>query len=142
MKTILLIILFLFGVSSVSYTQENINQDEMIGFGCYYSGEQSKTVKKVTRRLKNKNYTSIVKMLTSDNNAERYMAVITLEKLNDLNRYKISETNKKLITGIRNSTELVSVCSGCTFFGQVELNKMFTTDLELFAYNWLNHNFK
>ena len=115
---------------------------EMIGFACYFNGEPSKTVKRITRKLKMKNYKYVARMLNSNNNAERYMAVIVLEKLAELNEYYLTESNKKHITEVKQSTELVSVCSGCTYFDKVELKKMFESELLLLAQNWLNYNFK
>ncbi|WP_346859450.1 hypothetical protein [uncultured Draconibacterium sp.] len=144
MKVKILIVIFLISACCITkvQAQENVDIDEMIGFACYYGGEQSKTVKKVTRKLINKKYKNIAKMLTSDNNAERYMSVITLEKLVELNNYKLTEVQKEIINEIKQSKKLVSVCSGCVYFSKVELNTMFSPEMKLFAQNWLNYYFK
>ena len=122
--------------------QDNVDKKEMVGFACYFEGSPSKTVQKVTNKLNNKNYKAISKLLTSDNNAERFMAVITLEKLAELKRYELTQAEKKLITEIKQSNELVSICSGCTYFEKVSLKEILTEKNRLFAQNWLNRNFK
>ncbi len=114
----------------------------MVGFACYYEGSASKTVKKVTRKLKNRNYSSISKLLNSENNAEKYMAVVTLEELAKRNKYKLDPKEKLLIEKIKNSDELVSVCSGCLFFQKMKLKDMFVPKFEDFALNWKNQFFK
>ena len=142
MRTTILTFLFLIGFLSLTNAQSTVDKDEMVGFACYFAGKQSKTVKKVTRKLENKNYKWIAEKLNSDNNAERYMSVITLEKLNELKKYELTEKDKKLIEKIKKSTELVSVCSGCTFFQKIELKDMFTDEMLTMANNWLNYNFR
>lgn len=133
---------FLIGILSIANAQDNVDQNEMVGFACYFSGKPSKTVEEFTKKLKNKNYKWITKQLTSKNNAERYMAVITLEKLTELKKYEINETDKKLIEEIKQSDELVSICSGCTYFEKVPLKEILTEKNRLFAQNWLNRNFQ
>lgn len=134
-----LIVLFFF--SNVCFAQESIDKDALVGFGCFYEGTQSKTVEKVTKKLKNRNYKAISKMLVSENNAERYMAVITLENLVVLEMYVLTTTERKMIEEIKQSNELVSVCSGCMYFAEVSLNEIFSEENSLFAQNWLNSNF-
>jgi hypothetical protein len=142
MRTKILTIVFLIGILSVLYAQDNVDKNEMVGFACYFEGSQSKTVEKYTRKLENKNYNWISKKLHSENNAEKYMSVITLEKLTELEKYEPTQTVLNLIAEIKKSTELVSVCSGCTYFQKVELKNMFTDEMITMASNWLNYNFK
>ena len=142
MRSKILTIVFLIGILSGMNAQDNVDQNEMVGFACYFAGQPSKTVEKVTKKLNTKKYNSIAKFLTSDNNAERYMAVISLEKLAELNKYKLNETEKNLISEIKKSDELVSICSGCTYFEKVSLKELLTEKKKLFAKNWLNRNFK
>ena len=142
MRNLLYILAFLFLTSNLLIAQDNVVKNEMVGFACYFEGSQSKTVQKVTNKLNNKNYKAISKILTSDNNAERFMAVITLEKLAELKKYDLNETEKKLISEIKQSDELVSICSGCTYFEKVSLKEILTEKNKLFAQNWLNRNFK
>ncbi|WP_418226172.1 hypothetical protein [Christiangramia sp. ASW11-125] len=138
----LIFTIILIGFTTILSAQENIDKEEMVGFACYYEGSASKTVKKVTRKLKNRNYSSISKLLNSENNAEKYMAAITLEELAKRNKYKLDPKEKLLIEKIKNSDELVSVCSGCLFFQKMKLKDMFVPEFEDFALNWKNQFFK
>ena len=122
--------------------QEWVDTEEMVGFACYYEGAPSKTVKMVTRKLRYKRYKMIAGMLTSPNNAERFMAVISLEKLAELEMYEITAKQNKLIVEIKNSDQLVSMCSGCTLFQKLALKDMFSDKMYLFASNWIDFNFK
>ena len=70
------------------------------------------------------------------------MSVITLEKLTELGKYKLTQTELNLIAEIKKSTELVSVCSGCTYFQKVELKNMFTDEMLTMGSYWLNYNIK
>jgi DNA gyrase/topoisomerase IV subunit A len=142
MRTKILTIVFLIGILSGINAQDNLDKNEMVGFACYFAGQPSKTVEKITKKLNNKKYNSIAKLLTSENNGERYMAVISLEQLTELNKYKLNETEKNLITEIKQSKELVSICSGCTYFEKISLKELLTEKKKLFAKNWLNRNFK
>ncbi|MCF1192353.1 hypothetical protein LRR18_12230 [Mangrovimonas sp. AS39] len=142
MQAEILTFLFLIGFLSIVDAQETVDKNEMVGFACYFEGSQSKTVEKFTRKLKNKKYDWISKKLTSKNNAEKYMSVITLEKLTELGNYKLNETESDLIAEIKKSTDLVSVCSGCVYFDKIELKNMFTAEMLTMATNWLNYNLK
>lgn len=138
----LIFTLILIGFTTILGAQENIDKEEMVGFACYYEGSTSKTVKKFTRKLKNRNYSSISKLLSSENNAEKYMAVITLEELATRDNYKLDPKEKLFFERIKNSNELISVCSGCMFFQKMTIKEMFDPKFENFAENWKNQNFK
>ncbi|MCU0350154.1 MAG: hypothetical protein MUF43_04895 [Flavobacterium sp.] len=142
MRTKILTLVILIGILHITNAQDNVDTNEMVGFACYYEGSPSKTVEKFTRKLKIKDYKWISKQLTSTNNAEKYMSVITLEKLTEIGKYSTNETELKLIANIKKSTDLVSVCSGCIYFQRVELKNMFTDEMRTMASNWLNNNFK
>jgi len=142
MRTKILTLVILIGILHITNAQDNVDTNEMVGFACYYEGSPSKTVEKFTRKLKIKDYKWISKQLTSTNNAEKYMSVITLEKLTEIRKYSPNETELELIAKIKKSTDLVSVCSGCIYFQKVELKNMFTDEMRTMASNWLNNNFK
>jgi hypothetical protein len=142
MRTKILIIVFLIGIFSVVNAQKSVDKNEMVGFACYFAGQPSKTVEKYTQKLNNENYKWISKRLESENKAEKYMSVIILEKLTEIRKYKLNETELKLISEIKQSDELVSICSGCTYFEKVSLKELLTDDKKLFAKNWLDRNIK
>lgn len=144
MKNLFLILTFL--VSFSGFAQDNINSKELIGFGCYEGGTSSDIVNDVTYAIYDKNYKKVIKKLKSKNPAERFMAVIVVERLSDLGKYELTETDKEFIKKAYESTDLVSVCSGCTYFDQIELKKLILKDEENFMWTyakyWLEDNLK
>jgi hypothetical protein len=142
MKKLFTYIVLILCTKTLLLAQDNVDVNNMVGFGCYYEGRLSKPVVKVTKELKKRNYKAVARLLNSNNNAERFMAVITLERLAASGKYVLSEKEKELISGIKESDEDISVCSGCTYFDTVPLKKMFSQDFQLFAANWLEHNIK
>lgn len=139
--TKLVSIVFLIGFISIVNAQNNVDRNEMIGFSCGWAGTPSETVETFTTKLISKNYDWIAKQLTSKNTAYKYMSVITLEKLIELGTYTLNDTQLKLIVDIKKSSELVTVCSGCTYFQKVEMKHMFTVKMMTVASGWLNYNF-
>ena len=142
MRTNILTIVFFIGILSVVNAQDSLETIEMVGFSCGFAGSPSETVEKFATKLYGKNYEWIAKQLTSKNSAEKYMSVITLEKLNALGKYILNETELRLIAEIKQSFELVSVCSGCTNFQKVELKNMFTVQMMTMSSFWLDYNIK
>ncbi|WP_299218429.1 hypothetical protein [uncultured Aquimarina sp.] len=141
MKSTSLVIFLLIGLMGNGIAQEKIDQKEMIGFACFFGGMPTDPVLKVTKKLYEKKYKTIAKMLQSKNNAERYMAAVTLEKLEESNKYTLSEKDKTEIEKIKQSSEVVSVCSGCSYFDVIELKKMFSTEMKLGTERWLDKHF-
>jgi len=142
LKNLIYIFTIFVFISNSAIAQDNVDKNEMVGFACYFAGTPSKTVEKYIQKLNNENYKWISKKLNSENNAEKYMSVITLEKLNKLGKYKLNKTELTLIAEIKQSEELVSICSGCTYFEKVSLKELLTKKKKLFAKNWLNKNIK
>lgn len=134
-------LLFLISSLNSACAQDKMNLNEMVGFACGFAGTPTETVKEMGQRLQKKDYKWISKKLSSDNNAERYMAAISLEKLDELGKYDISSIEKSQITEIKQSDEFVYVCSGCTFFQKVKLKDLFTSKTPLNINNWFNSVF-
>jgi len=138
----LYLILLIFGTSNLIVAQDNVDVNEMIGFACYAEGKSSKVVKKVTKKIERNRFKPISRLLKSDNNAERYMAVITLERLNELKRYNLNIKEKELIRIIKSSEQLVSVCSGCVNFKKTSLKELFKPEFIGFSKHWLDYYIK
>jgi hypothetical protein len=137
MRILLIIILTCF-ISTATKAQDNVNQKEMVGFGCYFEGRYTKTVVKVTKLLETKKYKEISKLLASRNKGEKYLAVISLQKLADIGQYNLNEMEKNLIAKARLLDDLVSVCSGCTYFDKVAMKTMLTEDNFIGSDYWLD----
>jgi len=140
------ILTFLFAISliSIGKAQSGVNHNEMIGFSCYFSGDPSKTVQKISQLIDKEKYKSIVKLLDSDNNAERFLAVVVCEKLNELKKLTLTQKLKEKIAEIYNSNEIVSVCSGSSYSGNLALKKVLEKEnnMRILASFWLDNKFK
>lgn len=136
--------MFTIGVILTGNTQPNINQNEIVGFACYASGSPTETVQKLSQLIDKRKYKSIVKLLDSENNAERFLAVVVCEKLNELNKITINQELKVKISEIYKSNEIVSVCSGCTYWDDLPLKEMLKkgNDMRISSNFWLDYKFR
>jgi hypothetical protein len=125
MKTMTISVFFILLFANDAFSQDGIHEREIVGYACSFSGNPSRSVSVVERYLANKNYGAVVQWLGSNNNAQRYLAVIVLERLDSLKRYTLSEAQKSIVSKIKTSDELVSVCSGCTYWETLSLKKLF-----------------
>jgi hypothetical protein len=143
MKRNLLLAIILVAVSAqLSFAQEEIKEEELIGFACFYEGEPSEKVKEVAGLLHKKNYKGISKLLASSNNAERYLAVVSLERLNQYQQYSFTDEEKKRIAEIKSSESEVTVCSGCLMLEKIAMKHLFSEMWQNFATSWLDKNIK
>lgn len=136
-KTILLTGFLMMGIVHLINGQTDVDEEEMVGFACSFSGMPSKPVIKVEELLRKENYLQISKLLSSRNPAEQYLAVVVLEKLKRSDRYQISDSEWKLILEIKNSRQPVSVCSGCTYWNVVSLRDLFSSPEQIHADFWI-----
>ena len=70
------------------------------------------------------------------------MAELIYEQLAELNKYNLNEIEKNLIAEIKESKELVSICSGCSNFEKISLKELLADKNKLFAKTWLTRNFR
>lgn len=122
------LITLLFFATSTFFAQNNVDTESMIGFGCSSSGEQSESVQKFSKLLAKHKYQRVTEFLNSKNTAEKALAAFVCEKLNDLGKITLSIDNLKQIQNIKKSEELVSVCSGCTYFDKIPTKNLFFKD--------------
>jgi hypothetical protein len=59
----------------------------MVGYGCYITGTPTKAVQKVSSFIDNEKIDEIIVLLDSKNAAEKYLAVIVLEKLDEKTKF-------------------------------------------------------
>lgn len=143
MKKLVITLTYLILISFSGNAQSNVDFNEMIGFGCGFAGEQSKPVQKVSKLIEKENYAAIVQLFDSDNNAEKFLAVVVCEKLSELNKLILTIEVKEKISIAYNSSDLVSVCSGCSYWNQLTLTKMLQNGnpMRISANFWLEHLF-
>lgn len=134
MRPVLIFILLTLTTSLV-FGQDNVDKKKMVGFGCYFAGQPTKTVDEVTGLLLKKKYKAISNLLKSGHGGEKFLATVSLEKLAAVGQYELSDNEKELIKKIKISGDKVSVCSGCTYFDKVSLKDMFSED-NFLGSNW------
>lgn len=136
MRSLLVFILLTLIASSV-FGQDNGDKSKMVGFNCYRTGHPTKTVEEVTDLLLKNKYKAISDLLKNGHAGEKFLAIISLEKLAALGQYQLSDNEKKLISKIKTSGRKVSVCDGCTYVDKVSLKQMFSKDNFLGANWWI-----
>lgn len=109
----------------------------MIGFGCSIAGQPTKTVVEVTELLSQGKYRQFSELLKTGNAGEKFLAVVSLEQLSRLGQNELSDNEKILIENIKASHDKVSVCAGCTYFDNVPLRKMLSTENFLGSGSWI-----
>jgi hypothetical protein len=136
-----LIIVFLICLIFFSKAQSQNATDEMVGFGCYFAGHPTLAVVRMTKLIEEEQYVRIASHLESKNEALKYLAVITIEKLVQLGKYKLTEKDKNLIADARKSHKKISVCSGCTYFDKVSMKTMLSDESFIGSKFWLEELF-
>ena len=144
MKQIISTLTLLIAISISGNAQSNVDVNEMVGFGCYEDGSQSKPVQKVSRLIDKEKFNSIIKLLDSENNAEKYLAVIVCEKLAELDKLILTKEMNEKIAELYNSDGIVSVCSGCVYWDKFTLKNMFEKEnhMRISSNYWLDYKFK
>lgn len=130
MKLLLLISFFCILFINNGFSQNEIDFEKTIGFGCSYSGESSPPVNKVSTLLNNRDYQSIIKLLESKNPAEQYLAVLSIKYLERKGVIQIENAHQLIIQEIHNSKEILGVCSGCTMSSNVPLGEFLSEEYE------------
>lgn len=111
-----------------------INTNNLVGFGCYESGEMSKPVQLFTKLIRSKNYQIIKEKLYSKFPADRYLAAYSLMNLTKDSELEITLRDKNQIDKIKISKYLVDVCSGCTYEKKLSIEELLGTDKGGFSY--------
>lgn len=101
------------------------DENNLIGFACYYSGQKSKPVKKFSEILLKKDYSIIIENLKAKNIADKYLATAICEKLSEKKLINLSEDELNQIKMNKNSSEKVSTCAGCTNDVTMTLKELF-----------------
>lgn len=144
MKKIIITLTLLIAISISGNAQSNVDVNEMVGFGCYEEGSQSKPVQKVSRLIDKEKFNSIIKLLDSENNAEKYLAVIVCEKLIELDKLILTQELNEKIAELYKSDGIVSVCSGCIYWDKLTLKNMLEKEnhMRISSNYWLDYKFK
>ena len=135
-----LIIIFTVLNFNCGNAQINANEKPTLGFACYEEASQTKVVGNFRNLIKENNYKAIKNKLYSNKAEEKFLSVVTVEKLQSVGKIELSKEDEQKIIEIRNSSQLVMVCSGCTYFDKITLKQAFEV-LESSAKTWLSNFF-
>jgi hypothetical protein len=109
-----------------------------VGFGCGFAPMPSEAVTRVTNLLEKNDFQAVAGLVQSDNNAERYLAVIAIERLSRLALYKPSASDLEWISKAKHSKAKVSICSGCFDMGKISLKQLLASPELLGSNEWLD----
>lgn len=123
MKKLILFFLLIF-ISFPSFAQKRIIENEM-GFHCSVDGSPTKVVRKFSKLLFKTNHKKIIRLLNSNDNAEKFLAVIVSERLNKQQKIILTDKELKKISIIRSSNDIISVCDGCVYYTKMSLKDFF-----------------
>ncbi|WP_277012944.1 hypothetical protein [Flavobacterium lindanitolerans] len=121
MKKIYLILLLLVSISAFSQRK---SEKEILGYACGYSGEPTSVIIKFGGLLYEKKYKSIKALLYSKIPVENFLAVVISKKLADKKNITLTKSEMERIDELHKSTEKVPICGGCTYYKEIELNKL------------------
>jgi hypothetical protein len=141
-----ILLFFILANGEMGFCQTKKEEKTLIGFTCSFSGSASNSVKEFTRLLDKKDYKKICSQLRSKNPARKFLAVIICEKLKELGKIVLSEENLTSINLIHNNEDVISVCSGCTYYEKLTikdlLNKTKGHEIYDYAEYWLTQHIK
>lgn len=114
MKSIFLIVLCL-GLAVPSFSQDYPETEPVIGFGCGFIGAPTGPINVFQLMLDAKDYEAIRTRLFSENNAEKFLAVMTCKQLIDRELISLTETERMVIIKLEQSQDPIGLCSGCIY---------------------------
>ncbi|PWJ32689.1 hypothetical protein BC781_1193 [Sediminitomix flava] len=110
--------------------RENMKATGLVGFGCSYDGMSSDEVMSLENLIWDKRFNEIALLLNSKNTANRFLSVITIEKLIEEGLYSANESELETIEDNYKSNLYTNTCSGCTFFEKASLQELLNSDNE------------
>lgn len=121
-----------------------IDENSLIGFACYSSGRKSKPVTEINKLLLSKDYSGIREKLYSKSVAERYLATVVCQRLEQKKTLSLTQTDQHQIEKNKNSDEKITICSGCTNEEEMRMKALFSSETFLSDYlkDWLNEMLK
>jgi hypothetical protein len=117
-----------------------------IGFGCGINADMTIPVINMSKLLIEKDFKSIKDSLFSNTPANQFITVFVLEKLKKKKIVVLDSLEEAQIKIIKNSENLVSVCAGCNYFGDVPLKTLLDPKEDHVIYRdagyWFKHYYK
>lgn len=124
----------------VNLVAQELSEKEMIGFGCWSSGEQTKQVDQGFQLLSTGNIDKLRKNLNKSNSAKQFFAVIVLTKLDSAGTISLTSNELERISKIHYSAKKVAFCSGCITFYDSTLSDALNRESEIYKTSnyWIN----
>jgi hypothetical protein len=143
-KVIILLITF-DSIAQHDWDSKDWNK-ESLGFGCSVDGQMTKPVLKMTGYLTDRKFDKIREALNSDLPADQFLATFLMEKLSAKKELEIKDEEITRMQEIKNSSNQVPICSGCTLWTEMPLNSLFDPKtkgiISASADNWFDHYYK
>ena len=136
-KNKLLLLTALFLIPTLIFGQSEKREKLTVGFVCGVSAGTTPLVDKMTDLIKEKKYSEISSWLESKNSGEIFLAIITLERLNQNKNYILKDKALEKIKFWKSSSILVYNCLGC-FLDTNIMNELFENKNSLEEITWLN----
>ncbi|MCL9804425.1 hypothetical protein NAT51_02755 [Flavobacterium amniphilum] len=114
--------------------EEKIDENRLIGFGCYFSGRKSEPVKVMGKLLTKKDYIGIRAKLSAKSTAERYLATAVCTTLEAKKVISLTPSEQTRIKQNMMSPDKVVFCSGCTFEEEFTMKELLASG---HLNNWL-----
>ena len=146
MRNVLQILLIM--IPLLSYAQFDFDdkdwEKKTIGFGCGAGGSMTDLTVEFHFLFSTKDFDAIKKKLESKIPGEKFLASFTLEKLKKKKESDLNESELKKINEIKMLTELVPVCSGCTYWKTVPINELWNKKHPIYksAESWFKFYYK
>ncbi|SFN87548.1 hypothetical protein SAMN04487989_105137 [Bizionia echini] len=136
-KNKLLLLTALFLIPTLIFGQAEKREKLTVGFMCGVSAGTTPLVDKMTDLIKEKKYSEISSLLESKNSGEIFLAILTLERLNQNKNYILKDKELEKIKFWKSSSILVYNCLGC-FSDTNLMNELFENKNSLEEITWLN----
>ena len=117
-----------------------IDENNLVGFACYYSGRRSEPVEKITEILERKNYNELKKKISSEKPAEKYLATFACIKLLKNEIIELDQNELNQIEENKKSDLKIDFCGGCTNNENYKISELFSEKIEFTTAveNWFN----
>jgi hypothetical protein len=106
---------------------EKIDENTLVGFSCYSTGIQSKSVKEVSEILNDKGIDELKKLLFSNKSACKFLATYICMKQKEKKEWVFTQNEIKQIELNKLSNERINFCSGCNNSDSYSLKELFLT---------------
>ena len=137
-KIRLLLLTSSFLISTLTFGQAEKREKLTVGFMCGVSAGTTPLVDKMTVLIKEKKYYKISSLLESKNSGEIFLAILTLERLNQNNIYILNDEELEKIKFWKSSSIPVYNCLGC-FSDTNLMHELFENKNSLEEITWLNN---